>query len=286
MNFTKAANRLFISHSTISRNISALERDLEAKLFVRDRNHRVRLTSAGELLADKADKLFQTIEQLQTDVRMADSPSIGQLSFASIGFYSHVINRCYREFSMAHRDYELFISSMPIKLIFPMVSSGQADFGLTFSFAMDADMGGCDVFTLESGEFKVIVSTESPLAEMESININDPRLASPIILKSTPFPFESDIERHRSHAYDKQTLASSFETLFLLVKADFGFALVPQHIACNAGTGCTQLRIEGIDTAYRLEMFRCKGNQNPACDMFIDVCRRLAGPAAATAAAK
>ena len=47
--FTRAAEALYISHSTTSRNVSSLEESLGAKLFLRD-GRTVRLTRAGEVL--------------------------------------------------------------------------------------------------------------------------------------------------------------------------------------------------------------------------------------------
>ena len=47
--FTRAAGQLFVSHSTTSRAVSALERELGVPLLVRDR-HTVALTPAGQTL--------------------------------------------------------------------------------------------------------------------------------------------------------------------------------------------------------------------------------------------
>lgn len=47
--FTRAAKQLFVSHSTTSRAVSALERELGVPLLARDR-HTVALTPAGQAL--------------------------------------------------------------------------------------------------------------------------------------------------------------------------------------------------------------------------------------------
>ena len=47
--FTRAAEKLYTSHSSISRAVSALERELGVKLIERD-NRVVGLTPAGEIL--------------------------------------------------------------------------------------------------------------------------------------------------------------------------------------------------------------------------------------------
>ncbi len=53
LSFTRASNRLHLVQSGVSSAIKALERDLGAKLFDRDR-HRVVLTDAGQVLLPEA----------------------------------------------------------------------------------------------------------------------------------------------------------------------------------------------------------------------------------------
>ncbi|MBR2583485.1 MAG: LysR family transcriptional regulator [Oscillospiraceae bacterium] len=62
--FSPAARRLYISHSTVSRTVAALERELGVQLFVRS-NRRQRLTSAGKLLADEARALLTQADALR-----------------------------------------------------------------------------------------------------------------------------------------------------------------------------------------------------------------------------
>ena len=62
--FSPAARRLYISHSTVSRTVAALERELGVQLFVRS-NRRQRLTGAGQLLADEARMLLAQADALR-----------------------------------------------------------------------------------------------------------------------------------------------------------------------------------------------------------------------------
>ena len=62
--FSPAARRLYISHSTVSRTVAALERELGVQLFVRS-NRRQRLTSAEKLLADEARALLTQADALR-----------------------------------------------------------------------------------------------------------------------------------------------------------------------------------------------------------------------------
>jgi DNA-binding transcriptional LysR family regulator len=66
-NFSKAAERLFVSQPALSKQIRSLERDLRAQLFVRDR-HGARLTAAGEELARHARSLLALWDEAQSAV--------------------------------------------------------------------------------------------------------------------------------------------------------------------------------------------------------------------------
>jgi len=56
--FSEAARRLYISHSTTSRAVSALEKELDVRLMERD-NHVIALTAAGKTLAEEAAALLE-----------------------------------------------------------------------------------------------------------------------------------------------------------------------------------------------------------------------------------
>ena len=68
--FTAAARRLYKSHSSISRAVAALERELGVTLCERDR-HRFALTAAGRTLYEGAKELLREADELAAAVREA-----------------------------------------------------------------------------------------------------------------------------------------------------------------------------------------------------------------------
>lgn len=55
--FTGAARRMYISHSTVSRTVTALEEELGVRLVERD-NRFIALTKAGAVLSEEAEHLL------------------------------------------------------------------------------------------------------------------------------------------------------------------------------------------------------------------------------------
>lgn len=68
--FTGAAKLLFVSHSTTSRAVAALEAELGVRLFNRDRRS-VELTEAGRVLCAESEKLLQAAETAAAAVKAA-----------------------------------------------------------------------------------------------------------------------------------------------------------------------------------------------------------------------
>ena len=52
LSFTEAANRLYLSQSTISKNIKSLEKELNIELISRS-HQRIKLTTAGRLFYER-----------------------------------------------------------------------------------------------------------------------------------------------------------------------------------------------------------------------------------------
>jgi DNA-binding transcriptional LysR family regulator len=72
LSFTAAAAELFISHSTTSRAVSALEQELGVRLLERSGNRIFGLTKAGQILLRDGSRLLAESEELKKKLRSAD----------------------------------------------------------------------------------------------------------------------------------------------------------------------------------------------------------------------
>ena len=62
--FSPAARALYVSHSTVSRTVASLERELGTALFVRS-NRSQTLTEAGRMLEAEARRLLRQAEEVK-----------------------------------------------------------------------------------------------------------------------------------------------------------------------------------------------------------------------------
>lgn len=67
--FSAAARSLYISHSTVSRCISALEEEFGTVLFERSGNSVIRLTEKGEILKAEAEKLLRQADEIRDKLK-------------------------------------------------------------------------------------------------------------------------------------------------------------------------------------------------------------------------
>lgn len=81
LHFARAAERLHIEQSPLSRAIKELEEDLGVALFVRT-TRSTRLTRAGELFLEHARRVFSALEQARDSVKAAANGFHGQLRVA------------------------------------------------------------------------------------------------------------------------------------------------------------------------------------------------------------
>ena len=66
--FSRTAEELFVSHSTVSRAVSSLENELGVRLLMRD-NAVQGLTPAGETLAEKGRELIALADRIAGELR-------------------------------------------------------------------------------------------------------------------------------------------------------------------------------------------------------------------------
>ena len=81
LHFARAAERLHIDQSPLSRTIKELEEELGARLFVRT-TRSTQLTRAGRLLLEHVPRIFTALEQARDSVRSASNGYHGQLRIA------------------------------------------------------------------------------------------------------------------------------------------------------------------------------------------------------------
>jgi DNA-binding transcriptional LysR family regulator len=126
-NFARAAGRLGISQPAISDHVSALERNLDAQLFLRRRGSTPRLTLAGQRMLGDAQAL------LEQGSRLSERPaSTGGPIALSVFVGHHIFSRKMRSALPAfHRDHRAIalevVTELSSDMVGPMIDRGELD---------------------------------------------------------------------------------------------------------------------------------------------------------------
>lgn len=87
LHFWRSAEKLFISQSSLSRQIQSLEHELGVQLFERDKRN-VKLTDTGKFLKEKYSILISELDQIHRQAKKIDDGISGQVSITYPGSIS------------------------------------------------------------------------------------------------------------------------------------------------------------------------------------------------------
>jgi DNA-binding transcriptional LysR family regulator len=172
--FAKAADRLGIAQSSLSKSIARLEDELQVKLVERS-SRGSRLTAGGELVAERARRLIEETENLRRDVTLIAG---AQPSRVRIGIASALNRGFLPRFALAAAetlpDVRLHFEIAPSHRLMQLLETRQVD--LVFA---GAQPGACDpqhdlvdVFTTTS---VVVAAPGHPLARVNQVSVDDLR---------------------------------------------------------------------------------------------------------------
>ena len=138
-NFTRAAEELYTSQPTISKQIALLEKELGVQLFPRDKQG-AHMTYVGQQLYPSFEKALELIDTaVQQATKSADDVQ-GQINvgIGSMLDINHVLPGFLRAFSLAYPKITLSIHSYPFAVLRQKLSGGELDIIFTYSLEQDS----------------------------------------------------------------------------------------------------------------------------------------------------
>ena len=132
LSFTRAAERVHVTQSTLSHQIRQLEDELGSPLFDRVAK-RVTLTEAGETFLAYAIRALQEIDQgvgalKETEGELAGFVRVGATHSFNLGF----IPECVSIFMKRHPTVHMTVQELAADSIVQKVSAGELDLGITY----------------------------------------------------------------------------------------------------------------------------------------------------------
>lgn len=271
LNFTKAAEQLYMSQPGLSRQIVSLERDLNTQLFIRDQKS-VRLTPAAALLAQELGGIEAAYENLISRVQSvgmgySGSMTLGVLEGQWIG--DAFTDFCSR-FMEAYPNIDFQIQQGSFSDLRRKLLSGEIDVAMTIQFDV-ADMEGIITRQYDSDHAVFAVSRRLPLGQKEHITFDDMLEGTFILIspEDSRTGAELTLEHFRKIGRSPRRIryAPNLSTMMLWIEAGMGVGVI-NHQSSIAGNPSIRLITEvPLQEASACVVWK-KENLNPAIALF------------------
>lgn len=168
LSFTRAAERVHVTQSTLSHQIRQLEDELGCPLFDRV-GKRVALTEAGETFLAHATRAIQEVDQGVGALKEVGSELQGRVRVgATHSFNLGFIPECVAIFLKRHPTVHMSVQELSADNIVSQVRSGDLDLGISYR---PAALSGLVFEPLYNEEMVLVVGTGHPLARRRRVRM-------------------------------------------------------------------------------------------------------------------
>ncbi len=173
--FTKAAQLLYTTQSTLSKTISALEQTLDVTLFIRNKKQ-VTLTEAGQHLYQRWSVILQDMEKSMDECRILQG---GYNSFLAIGILDSqnaekITAPMIRRFLQKYPKTNISVSAQTPQAIRKSLIQDNLDLVFTVLYDLEQlDHQDFDYMILQECCHSVCMLAENPLAKKAVLTVSD-----------------------------------------------------------------------------------------------------------------
>ena len=169
-NMTRAAERLFISQPTMSKQLKELENELGVKLFKRS-NYNIKLTEAGMLLRERAEDILSLVDKTLDEFQSLDDLNSGDI------YVGAPESEAMEQFALVVSDLQkrypgirCNIYSGNMQDVCEKLDKGLLDFAIVMNYV---DLKKYNYLPMQTEDtWGVILRRDDPLAENEAFTIS------------------------------------------------------------------------------------------------------------------
>ena len=233
LSFSKASEELYVSQSTLSKSIRALEDELNVSLFERT-TRTVRLTKAGSELVPYAKQMIETNKNMNSvlqQYRKTEKNVIRLVTFPVMHLYG--LSGLLAEYKKQHPSVKLQISEADMNLTMKKLILNDVDIALIRDVCLQ-DVSNYQIHHIFDDEIVLICDDKHPFSGKKSISLSD-LTKEPIVCLNTGIaeyqkalaPFGYD------HLYGDNISATvtTSQALQQLVSRQFGISLISRSVA-------------------------------------------------------
>lgn len=169
-NMTRAAERLYISQPTMSKQLKELENELGVKLFKRS-NYNIKLTEAGMLLRERAEDILSLVDKTLEEFKSLDSLNSGDIYVGApeseaMEQFAQVVGDLQKQYPGIRCN----IYSGNMQDVCEKLDKGLLDFAIVMNYVDLKKYNYLPMMTEDA--WGVILRRDDPLAENEAFTIS------------------------------------------------------------------------------------------------------------------
>jgi DNA-binding transcriptional LysR family regulator len=280
LHFARAAERLHIEQSPLSRTIKELEEELGEQLFVRT-SRSTRLTRAGKLFLDHVPRVFTALQQARDSVKAAANGFHGQLRVSlSDGLTPSRLPSLLALCRQEEPEIEIRLFEVPLSHQIKGLHDDLYDLG----FAQSNDVGeGITAEAVWSDALMVAVPARHPLLKYKRIPLEE-LLRYPVVL-CDPQVCEGharQVERALRRANIEPLIAeyvASIDLMMALVSAGFAIGLAgAPHVAASREPGVVSRPLAGRPLLLKTYLLHREGDSSDVVARFIERVQAIESP--------
>ena len=171
-NFSRAAERLFVTQPTLSQQIKKLEHELGFPIFQRS-TRSVTLTSYGELLVARAQKVISEFEAFQQWTQQIRCQKNARLSFGTSALTAPHASACFPEFINRFPEVQFVHTEQWDPALIHMVRRGELDIALVGLPRNGADRSGLHIFPIQEECVCAVMSRTHRLSGRKKVTMEE-----------------------------------------------------------------------------------------------------------------
>lgn len=277
LHFARAAQRLGLAQSGVSRLLAGLETDLGGKLFNRGKRSQVTLTTTGILFLPEARAILQQVERGEYIGRRAARGEMGRLEigFVATAAWDGTASALIRRYHEIVPEVEIHLHEMETPRQLEQIAAGRMDIGLLRARADYPPE--VKVARLKQDALLVALPEANELALVPTLTAN--------LLKAQKFILPHFGEEAGFLAHLRALgAAGGFEPVVLTAVRDFltvltavsgglGVGLVPAPAQSLGIPGVVLRRVEGVALESSLMIASRRAETSPAIRQFLSLIR-------------
>lgn len=227
-NMSKAAERLNLSQSTLSKQLKGLEEELGKKLFLRH-SFSIELTDEGMLLRKRAEDLLSMADKITAEFSAMDDVVGGNIYFGCAESYQiRHLARVIKHFKQQYPDFHYHITSGDTEQVTEKLDKGILDFAVIVE---EPDYEKYNVLKMpDSNRWGVIMPSSCKLAKKKVIRFED-LLDVPLFCSEQSW--RNDLPRWCGNRLEELKLEGSFRLSYngsIFAREGLGYLLTFENL--------------------------------------------------------